>query len=328
MTHWPTSLRDVAYRLVLLRRLILTSTGLICAGLIGGSLLHQTGTLWDALNGALPVIALCLLTSASLAVLFPGAWIDHMSMASATAIGLLFWPGIEAVLMQSGGIAGILLLGPLVFILSTCVFMWLISVAHGRISMGQQRLSSETILPAPAATVMAWEFPQPNQQSGRRKTGPADGNGVFPMTFGFVFPEQKGSTIPQAGADQAFEPDCYLRIIERGKFHQITQYMMRECHGTQLTGASLVEYLEVEPLSAQACHYRSEEVHDTWDLVTWIAAWLNDQNRDYLRDMKDGILGIPTCAVRGLPQVTPMSLLAAAMTRYGLAPPPDPDARL
>lgn len=327
MTHWPKSFRDITYRIFLLRRLILVCAALIWTGMVVAQWVHAGNPDWPAPRLWAWVLLLGLLGPAVMVVLFPAGWIDNLAMALTASVCLMIWPSIQIYFDQDTGILLLLLafFGPLLLV---CGFMGAICLMHDRWPMGQLRTNQELELPASADAVMAHEFPAPDRQSGRRWTGRATAEGFFPVYFGFIFPDPVDWTIPDAPDNRAGpgDPDAYARVIERGPYHQVTQYLMCKTGSGETTGGSLVAHHEVIPIDGTCCRFRCQEVHDVWDFVTWVAAWLNDQSRDYVVELADDLRGVQTVAVRALPQITPIGLLAKAMTRWSLATPgADPD---
>ncbi len=322
MTHWPKSLRDIAYRAFLLRRLILVCAALIWTGLAVSYWVY--GPSWTAqeTQNAVWVCLFGLLGPAILAVLFPSAWIDVLAMSAATALSLIIAPSVLASYahLPAAGVWALMILATLGM---TCLIVWLICKMHGVFPMGELRTYSNHVLSASADSVMNWEFAAPLQKSGLRRTGPVDADGRFPIYYGFLFPDPEDFTIsPETNVpDDQTTPDALACILEKGPRHQVTQYMRLKTGTSVGFEGTLVALQTVEPIDADRCRYICEEVHDVWDFVTWAAAWLNDQSRDYYRELDDALAGVPTTAVRHLPQITPLVLLARWITKLGLDDP-------
>ncbi len=74
MTHLPKTMKDVTYRLFLLRRLTLVCAALLWVGMLAGSVLSGGAMPWGAAPLAWGIAALALVALHN--VLFPGGWID------------------------------------------------------------------------------------------------------------------------------------------------------------------------------------------------------------------------------------------------------------
>ena len=320
MTHWPKTLTDVIYRLCLLRRLTLISAGIIIAGGLGAEWISA-----GAFGFGWASVALAVLIPAMLTVLFPAAWIDILAFAlamAATCLALSSFPMTFAAYPQlRGGVVFVWLAVPIVL---TFALVWLIASLHGRWPLKQMQREFAVTLKAPADRAMDHEFLAPDQRSGERTTGPADETGVFPVYFNLRFPDPVDLTYQAPGRppSPSARPDAFARIIERGPTHQITQVIPSEnALGTGQSRGSLVVCETVTPVDQHSCRLHVHEVHDIYDLFTWVLEWLIDHTRDYMRDLSDTLAGRPTPAVRGLPQVTPMTLLARGCISWGLADP-------
>ncbi len=311
MTHWPQSSQDILYRLIRLRRLTAVCVALVILAAVAAGIIF--GISPDPTMLAVWIVVLILHS-----VFFPAGWIDALALALTMALCYLLYPLVfgwtDASAQQIG--AAILLIPPVTFIF----LMLAISLSHGRIAMGEIHRKDRMNIPLPAEAVAARLFHEAGADDFRR-FGEADQNGLIPVWVDFVFPDpDKGFVLPSEQDLQDRAPDYFIRMLDEGPLHRIEQTVVP---GRARDGAPLTSVCETRVISTapDTCQVVEDEVHNLWDMLTYVSGWLTDHNADHFHDLLGDMTGSTTPALKTLPQVTLMSMIAQAMASGELAPP-------
>ena len=309
MTHWPTHWRDISYRLFLLRRLTLVCAAMLMAGVVIG----QPGMAMPDLVAALLV---CLALPAAHNTLFPGGWVDALAFSVAGGVCAALWS---------------VWLGDLTLVAQLAAF-WVVSICvtggigllNGAFPLGDKVLDLRGQLNVPADRAAAVLPYRPGSETTARKVGYPDRHGLLPVWMGARFADpETGLALPSHAEKAAGPADYLVRGVDEGPLWQQPLHVLPQgpFSTPAMTGSSSPAMTELTPLTEFSCAYRSVEMVDSWDQLTRLAWWLTDAHRDYLREAEDIAAGRPTVAVRSLPQITLLVMVARAFAALDMGQP-------
>lgn len=306
VTHLPRCFRDVTYRLFLLHRLTLVCAALLWGGMGCASWISDAALPWDAAPLAWGAGALALVALHN--VLFPAGQADILSGSIAGAVTL----PLQALARPLGHIEVQLALALLFWFVLTLGVVRLIAATLG---IGRKTRAQTRIMDMPVAVSKLREviFVRSDMQRGGEKFGAVGENGFFPVNFGLIFPDPQTFELPANGATQD-KPDCFIHILGEDTFSQASQWVIADGAGQMTDRGTVVRYV-LTPLGDDHCRLEVTERHDAMDYLTMVSGWLAQQERDYYRDRLDMALGRATPAVRRLPHVTLLMLIARFFVR-------------
>ncbi|MDQ2089764.1 hypothetical protein [Marimonas arenosa] len=321
-THWPRNLGDVAYRIGLLRRVILMCVYTVALGLVVGVAVHGGGLYFSSLIGLVLVIGVTVAVSALHAVAFPSGTMDALALSITAAIWIICLPFLTPYFDGRSPLPGLVLvvLGP---VLTWLAVAWLLVQLVQALPRGKKTIRISRTVPVSAEALGEHLLDQPNRRTATRRTGPVDRHGFFPVWYGFAHPNE--ATGFEASDDRVVwdrSPDIYVKLLEEGPLFQVSHAFEAGKAGLNGGGArwSVVARTQIEPITDSRCRLTSEERYHGWEASTSVMAWLNDYERDQFREIVDAVNGVPSPAVRRLPQVTLMSVIASKIAQIADAP--------
>lgn len=314
MTQLPNSLSAVLYRLILLRRLIAVCTLIVAFGILaagwmtsGTSVLVQWQVMVPLLAGWATLIALN-------AVIFPAGWIDALAFSMATALFLAISPmagvfvSLAPVENQTLVAIWALMLGGFLYVWTVCGLTWLICTVLSLLPCGQMRNVMSCHVDVAPEDLRQQVFLRPETEFNNRRTGPADENGLIQVQL-----RHRMHTRSDMGIEE-LTSSYFACILARDSESQTTMSILPNGDGSANTSVA-VEHVTAEGTGSR---YNLTEVHDVFDALAALSFWLTDYSRDHATALRAAAEGRPSLAIKGLPQVTLMSVMADLMMRSGL----------
>lgn len=292
--------RNITYRLMRLRRLILFSAvlplpGIFLASLFGFGLGFGTG-------GGF-VWILWILTVLALAIRFPNAWFDHLGLG--LTLGLITFFSPFGVALGLGPISGTLL----ILVLLPAGWLALNNLLPGtldNIPFLDQTATFSTRADLIPGDLTDELFLKPDQRRGLFRCGPAGKDGIFEVeSLGFTAPEYDCGAIE---SDTKFR----AKIIESDTRCQVTKCYVTDADGHVTTSTV---YEEVTPSRSGSIYVKQEE-HEDFSVLAAAGLWLNDAEADHFTAALDTRRNAPVRALRLLPQETLLTWSGARLSEW------------
>jgi len=304
--------RDITYRLVRLRRLIVIASIFPVLGMIGSIIVFGGETWYFEPMNFLLVLAIWVMFICVYIVVFPFDWFEALVAAfllSVTLFGVSYFDDFVALAgpenRDSARHGTIVLIGVALNAAYLIIVCKLPSLTQ-RIPVGALKLKFSRRVKAPIDKLIPLILFKENTETEFHLTSEANANGVFSVSHRCIAPNHT-TFVPEEQEDI-----FYAKVVERRGNTQITDTFLSNAENTEGTvsrGVTSIEEID------GFIEYNNEEISNHFNLHALIGFWITDYPTDWLYRFVDAANGEKRRAICTLPRISFLSIIARWIVR-------------
>ena len=302
--------RDITYRLVRLRRLIVIASIFPVLGMIGSIIVFGGETWYFEPMNFLLVLAIWMMFICVYVVIFPFDWLEVLVMAfllSLTLFGASYFSDLVALARpEKAGFAyfvAIVLMGIAIYV----AFLSLtgnLPALGSKVKLSKLRYEYNARAEVPMDKLMAQILLKENVDTGFRKTSVAIKNGIFIVRRHLIFPNKK-TFVPEETEFLSF-----AKVAGKGANTQVTEFF-KNWDDTVSCGCTEEKFEEKEGITT----YYLSEAQCYSNLYSYIRTWILDSQADFFTCCVDAANGEKPRAMYTRQYITSHSIIARWMVK-------------